>query len=569
MLQNERRSFSPFGFDYFRRKRMNRLKNVFSFYVIFGFIIAGFLVTTANAQLYRNEREIRDIVRTLNSKIDDFQMNLSDEYRRGSSNRDDRRELEDQMRIFEFKVRDFEVNFDRRRENADDVIAVLDEAKKADDIVKRMNFSERTDEFWTDVRYQLDRLAANYNVSFDWRNGTSRTSSNNRYPTGNNRNQRNTPPVINRNSNSYGLTGTYQLDESRSENASDIAERAIDRNDINNQSNRQDLEDKLESPEQLAIDIRGNQVTLASSKSSPVLLTANGQDQVENINGRTVRLRATLRGDELVIASRGGETDYTITFTPIDNGRGLKVTRRITTDYLRQTVFAESVYDKTDSVARLGIDTGNYSDDDETYSSNDPNDYPGANNSGNNPRVNYPRTGEYIVPNGTIITAILDNRINTKASQNNDRFTMTVQSPNEFRGAVIEGHLSGIDRSGKVSGRSEVTFNFDRIRLRNGKVYDFAGFLQSITDQDGKQIRVGTEGDAKSDSQTKETVKRGGIGAGIGAIIGAIAGGAKGAVLGAIIGGGAGAGSVILTGKEDLELQQGSTITIQASSPIR
>lgn len=548
---------------------MNRLKNVFSFYVIFGFIIAGFLVTTANAQLYRNEREIRDIVRTLNSKIDDFQMNLSDEYRRGSSNRDDRRELEDQMRIFEFKVRDFEVNFDRRRENADDVIAVLDEAKKADDIVKRMNFSERTDEFWTDVRYQLDRLAANYNVSFDWRNGTSRTSSNNRYPTGNNRNQRNTPPVINRNSNSYGLTGTYQLDESRSENASDIAERAIDRNDINNQSNRQDLEDKLESPEQLAIDIRGNQVTLASSKSSPVLLTANGQDQVENINGRTVRLRATLRGDELVIASRGGETDYTITFTPIDNGRGLKVTRRITTDYLRQTVFAESVYDKTDSVARLGIDTGNYSDDDETYSSNDPNDYPGANNSGNNPRVNYPRTGEYIVPNGTIITAILDNRINTKASQNNDRFTMTVQSPNEFRGAVIEGHLSGIDRSGKVSGRSEVTFNFDRIRLRNGKVYDFAGFLQSITDQDGKQIRVGTEGDAKSDSQTKETVKRGGIGAGIGAIIGAIAGGAKGAVLGAIIGGGAGAGSVILTGKEDLELQQGSTITIQASSPIR
>ena len=146
---------------------------------------------------------------------------------------------------------------------------------------------------------------------------------------------------------------------------------------------------------------------------------------------------------------------------------------------------------------------------------------------------------------------------------------MTVQSPNEFRGAIIEGHLSGIDRSGKVSGRSEVTFNFDRIRLRNGKTYDFAGFLQSITDQDGKTVKVGTEGEAKSDSQTKETVKRGGIGAGIGAIIGAIAGGAKGAAIGAIIGGGAGAGSVILTGKEDLELKQGSTITVQSSSPIR
>ena len=52
---------------------------------------------------------------------------------------------------------------------------------------------------------------------------------------------------------------------------------------------------------------------------------------------------------------------------------------------------------------------------------------------------------------------------------------MIVQSPNEFRGAVIEGHLSGVGRSGKVTGRSNATFNFDRITLRNGQTYDFAG----------------------------------------------------------------------------------------------
>ena len=519
-----------------------------------------------------------------------FKLNLSGEVRRSSSSREDRQDLEDQLRIFEFKVRDFEVNFDRQRETADDVSAILDEAKKADDIIKRMSFSERTYNFWTDVRYQLDRLAANYNVSFDWKNGTSRSSNNRRYPTGNNRNRGNNPPVINRNSNNYGLTGTYQLDVSRSENSKAIADRAIDNNNVNNNSNRQDLEEKLEAPEQLAIDVRGNQVTLASSKASPISLAVNGQERTENIGGRTVRLRATLRGDELVISSLGGETDFTITYSSIDNGRGLKVTRRVTTAYLRQTVFAESVYNKTDAVAKLGIDNGNYSDDndgnypnndddDGTYSSNDPNDHPNTNNSGrnypntnypnNNPRTTYPRNGKYIVPNGTIITGILDNEINTKVSQNNDRFTMTVQSPNEYRGAIIEGHLSGIDRSGKVSGRSEVTFNFDRIRLRNGQTYDFAGFLQSATDQDGKTVKVGTEGDVKSDSQTKETVKRGGIGAGIGAIIGAIAGGGKGAAIGAIIGGGAGAGSVVLTGKEDVELKQGSTVTVQASSPIR
>ena len=117
------------------------------------------------------------------------------------------------------------------------------------------------------------------------------------------------------------MTGTYQLDVSRSENTNEIADRAVGNNDINSDANRQDLEEKLEAPEQLAIDVRGNQITLASSKASPVSLTANGQDRTENINGRTVRLRATLRGDELVISSLGGETDYTITFTSIDNGR--------------------------------------------------------------------------------------------------------------------------------------------------------------------------------------------------------------------------------------------------------
>jgi hypothetical protein len=114
-----------------------------------------------------------------------------------------------------------------------------------------------------------------------------------------------------------------------------------------------------------------------------------------------------------------------------------------------------------------------------------------------------------------------------------------------------------------------VTFNFDTITMRDGKTYDFAGFLQSIKDQNGKEVKVDTEGVAKSGSQTKETAKRGGIGAGLGAIIGAIAGGGTGAAVGAIIGGGVGAGSVVVQGRDDVQLLKGSMITVQASSPIR
>jgi hypothetical protein len=69
-------------------------------------------------------------------------------------------------------------------------------------------------------------------------------------------------------------------------------------------------------------------------------------------------------------------------------------------------------------------------------------------------------------------------------------------------------------------------------------------------------VKVDTEGVAKGDSQTKETVKRGGIGR-VSAHYRRHCGGAKGAAIGAIIGGGAGAGSVVLQGKDDLQLKAG------------
>jgi hypothetical protein len=273
-------------------------------------------------------------------------------------------------------------------------------------------------------------------------------------------------------------------------------------------------------------------------------------------------MRATLRGQELTISSLGGESDYTLIFTPMDGGRSLKVTRRITTDYLRQTVFADSVYQRTDEIARLGIDTS-------VDNTNTTGGWSTSDNANGGPIAVPGRTGEFVVPNGTVITALLESTIDTKVSQNGDRFKMTVQSPLEFRGATIEGHVTGVGRSGRVSGRSNVTFNFDTITTRDGKTYDFGGFLQSVKDQNGKVLKIDTEGTVKSGSQTKETAKRGGIGAGLGAIIGAIAGGGTGAAVGAIIGGGVGAGSVVVQGRDDVQLYKGSIITVQASSPIR
>lgn len=546
---------------------MSRLRSVFSVYLTIGLVIFG-LGSQASAQAPRNERTVRNILQSINSKIDDFRLNLESEFSRNSVNRNQENEINANLRNFSRSINRFENKFQKQRENADDVSNILTAAKSIDDSLRVNRFSGAVESEWASIRLLLDRLASNYQVYSDWESGNRRDPDYNRYPD-NNRNTNNYPSSTRSNSYNYSLTGTYQLDVSRSDDPRDIADRAIRNNNARNSANnRRDLESKLDAPEQIAIDARGSQITLASSKAPAITFTADGRDRTEKLNdGRTLRVRGTLRGQELTVASLGGDTDYTVVFASIDNGNSMRVTRRITTEYLSQTVFAESIYNKTDQVARLGIDNNS----NDSYSSNEPQDnrsYP--NNYPNNyPRTSTGRTGQFVVPNGTILTGVLENEINTGASQNNDRFRMTVRSPNQYRGATIEGYLSGINRSGKVSGRSQITFNFERIRLSNGQTYDFAGFLQSVTDADGKTVQVDTEGTARGDNQTKETVKRGGIGAGLGAIIGAIAGGAKGAAIGAVIGGGAGAGSVVLQGKDDLELRAGSSITVESSSSIR
>ncbi|MFN0278722.1 MAG: hypothetical protein ACKVRN_08975 [Pyrinomonadaceae bacterium] len=527
---------------------MNKLKTGFSLSFLLVSMLLG-LAGFADAQR-RSDREVRDALRSLNSRIDDFEQNARYQMQTISSKNQMVADFLDKANVLRDSVREFEDNLNRRRENRDDVNKIVDAARAMNEFLRANPQNRLVEDDWAGVKRQIERLGANYGITPNW--NTSAPEGIQSYPD---------PPVRN-NTVSVGLSGTYDLDMARSENIDDIVADTRLGTD-----QREDLKEKLEAPGQIAIDIRGTQVTLASSKASPVTFTADGRDKTERSStGQTIRVRATLSGTNLIISSRGGDTDYTITFTSLSNGRAMKVSRRITTDYLNQTVIAESVYNKTDSVARLGIDpnqnntdpTGGYSD----------NDQQGNVSSGGAPNIVTGRPGNFVVPNGVMITGILDNEVNTNVSQNNDRFRMTVQSPIEFRGAVVEGYISGVGRSGKVTGQSNVTFNFERITLRNGQTYDFAGNLQSIKDSTGKTVKIDNEGTAKGSSQTKETAKRGGIGAGAGAILGAIIGGGKGAAIGAVIGGGAGAGSVIVTGKDDIRLMPGTTITVQSSSPV-
>jgi hypothetical protein len=538
------------------------------FVAAMAFLVAFVLGTAGIADAQRrDEREIRDAVRALASKLDDFESNLRYQMQSSSANTRNLSDAQGRIRGVRDAIRRFQENFDRKRENRDDVTAIAAAARQIEDFLESYPQNRRVEDDWRAARAQIDRLGSNYGVTNVWQPDDSRDPQNVKdYP--------DSQPTAGRTIR-VGLSGNYDLDRERSEKIDDVlAEAGV------SGSQRDDLREKLTAPEQIAIDIRGDQITLGVSNAPAASFTADGRDKVEkDANGRSVRMRATLTGDKLVISSFGGETDYTITFISISDGRGMNVSRRITTDYLRHTVFAESVYNKSDLDSGLLNSAGSTtSDPNGGYSDND--NSTGISNGGtgsavgnNNGRGQAPTTitakpGNYVVPNGIQLTGTLDNEINTKVSQNNDRFRMTVTSPDEFRGAVIEGYVSNIKTTGKVTGQSGLTFNFERIVLRNGARYDFAGNLSDIRDASGNTVKIDNEGTVSGGNKTTQTVKRSGIGAGIGAIIGAIAGGGKGAAIGAVIGGGAGAGSVIVKGEDDLRLMQGSTISVTSSSPM-
>ena len=563
MLHNARRGECA----RFRIFRMANMRDTKRFITGIAFVVALLMGTAGIAEAQRrDEREIRDSVRALASKLDDFESNLRYQMQSSSANSRNLSDAQGRIRGVRDAIRRFQENFDRKRDNRTDVSEIVSAARRVEDFLETYPQNRRVEDDWRAARTQLDRLSSNYGISNAWNpDDAGDPQMVKDYPD----NQPNAGRTIR-----VGLSGHYDLDRERSDKVDDVL---ADTNVSGSQ--RDDLREKLTAPEQIAIEIRGSQITVATSNSSPVTFTADGRDKIEkDASGRDVRLRGTLTGEKLVVSSFGGETDYTITFISISDGRGINVSRRITTDYLRQTVFAESVYNKSDLDSGLLNGSGGASDPNGGYSDNDnstgiSNGGTGSTAGNNNGRGQAPTTvtakpGNYVVPNGIQITGTLDNEINTKVSQNNDRFRLTVTSPDEFRGAMIEGYISNIRKTGKVTGTSNVTFNFERIRLRNGQSYDFAGNLNDIRDANGNTVKIDNEGTVSGGNKTSQTVKRSGIGAGIGAIIGAIAGGGKGAAIGAAIGGGAGAGSVIVKGEEDLRLMQGSTISVTSSSPM-
>lgn len=168
------------------------------------------------------------------------------------------------------------------------------------------------------------------------------------------------------------------------------------------------------------------------------------------------------------------------------------------------------------------------------------------------------------IPNDTQLRLRLLDPIETKKARVGDIFTAEVISPESYQGARIEGHIATLNKSGRVSGKTELGLAFDSITLEDGRKGRLDAQLESIIESE-KVKKVDEEGTIESGSRTKDSQVRGGIGAAAGAIIGGIVGGAKGAVIGLILGGAAGVGTVYVEGNKDLILEPGTEMTIRTA----
>lgn len=181
--------------------------------------------------------------------------------------------------------------------------------------------------------------------------------------------------------------------------------------------------------------------------------------------------------------------------------------------------------------------------------------------------VNRPRTnGPVVIPNGTELRIRLSSQISTKTGRVGDTFKATVVSPSAYESAVVEGHITKLNKSGRVSGKTEVALAFDSLTMPDGRQTRIDAELVKVYESETVK-KVDEEGHIESGSRTRETGVRGGVGAAAGAVIGGIVGGGKGAVIGAILGGAAGVGSLYVEGDKDLILDPGTEMVIRIAGP--
>lgn len=429
--------------------------------------------------------------------------------------------IADYVADFETAERRLQQRFEARQSTSGDATDVLTRATYIDQFMTRNRLNAQTQAQWRNLKADLNTLATYYNVNWNW---------NQPIPT----NTGSSEGGINPRNFDARLSGTYRLNTSLSENPTAAIDQALNSTSAVERDNyRRRLEQRLSSPEVIAIEKSGTTVTLASSILPQVTFQADGVARSEtNPRGRTVTTTATADQDGLIINYQGERSsDFYITFLPMADRR-LKMTRRIYLDNGNNSITVSSIYDKIDNIARWNV------------VNNTVNETGGVSTTVND---------SFVIPNGMRLSAEL--RSSITGTEAGERFTMEVTTPIQYRGAIIGGRVVAEDAAGRVAGRSRVLLVFDTIRLSTGQTYRFAGTIDAVTAANGDIVQV-TNQTARAATQPTR-----GVGGVLGALIGAIAGVPVDSANTA-----ATAGSILAQNRDTIDIDSGSQFLITAST---
>ena len=154
------------------------------------------------------------------------------------------------------------------------------------------------------------------------------------------------------------INGLYRIDTESSDKLYSIIEEATSKVPFGEQQQFFiDLAVRLTPPDLLAIECRGTRVSLGSSRAARVDFPADGATRrVRTADNQFVSSRIQFSRGNLIFTSSGKDDgNLSFTFTPMENGKRLRVTRRISEAELSSPVVIRTIYDKIADVARWDI----------------------------------------------------------------------------------------------------------------------------------------------------------------------------------------------------------------------
>ena len=145
------------------------------------------------------------------------------------------------------------------------------------------------------------------------------------------------------------LNGTYRVDVTNSDRLYSVVRNAQSSVPFGEQQQFfMDLTTRLTPPDILAIECAGRQVSVGSSRASKITYLADGRTRREaGTDGSFVNSRITLTRDALTFVSTGrAEDNVNVAFEAFEDGRKLRVTRRIYAHQLTEPIVIRTFYDR-------------------------------------------------------------------------------------------------------------------------------------------------------------------------------------------------------------------------------